>query len=86
MVEFAVGMEGDVPVNNGTVTFAVGITNVVVDFILLGLPLPILWGLQMSGRKKFLLFLLLGAGSSMSMTDWLMLRSMYRVAATHSLM
>lgn len=51
-------------INYGTVTFAVGITNVVVDFILLGLPLPILWGLQMSGRKKFLLFLLLGAGSS----------------------
>ena len=51
-------------IDYGTVTFIMGIANVIIDFILLGLPLPILWKLQMSTRRKILLSFTLGAGSS----------------------
>ncbi|KUI54152.1 hypothetical protein VP1G_01616 [Cytospora mali] len=50
--------------NYGTISFGIGIANVVIDFILLGLPLPTLWKLRMSTRRKVLLFFTLGAGSS----------------------
>lgn len=51
-------------IDYGKVTLGIGIANVIIDFILLGLPLPILWKLQMSTRRKILLFFTLGAGSS----------------------
>lgn len=51
-------------IDYGKLTLAIGIANVIIDFILLGLPLPILWKLQMSTRRKILLFFTLGAGSS----------------------
>ncbi|KUI69725.1 hypothetical protein VM1G_04787 [Cytospora mali] len=50
--------------NYGTISLGIGIANVIIDFILLGIPLPTLWKLQMSTRRKVLLFFALGAGSS----------------------
>lgn len=51
-------------IDYGKVTIGIGVANVIIDFILLGLPLPILWKLHMSARRKVLLFFTLGAGSS----------------------
>lgn len=51
-------------IDYGAVTLGIGIINVIIDFILLGLPLPILRNLQMSTRRKVLLAFTLGAGSS----------------------
>lgn len=51
-------------IDYGAITLGIGIINVIIDFILLGLPLPILWNLQMSTRRKVLLAFTLGAGSS----------------------
>lgn len=51
-------------IDYGKVTLGIGIANVMIDFILLCLPLPILWRLQMSTRRKVLLSFTLGAGSS----------------------
>ncbi|KAH9906894.1 hypothetical protein F4778DRAFT_723921 [Xylariomycetidae sp. FL2044] len=51
-------------INYGTVTFVIGIANVIIDFILFVLPLPILWKLQMSTWRKILFSFALGAGSS----------------------
>ena len=33
--------------------FAVGLTNVLIDVLILALPLPVLWSLKMSTRRKF---------------------------------
>lgn len=51
-------------IDYGEVTLGIGIANVIIDCVLLVLPLPILWKLQMSPRRKVLLFFTLGAGSS----------------------
>lgn len=39
-------------INYGTVTLVIGILNVIFDFAILGLPMPMLWKLRMSTRRK----------------------------------
>ncbi|KAI2471799.1 hypothetical protein F4781DRAFT_420450 [Annulohypoxylon bovei var. microspora] len=39
----------------GTVTLVIGIFNVLLDFLILGIPMPLLWRLRMSTRRKILL-------------------------------
>ncbi|RYP61826.1 hypothetical protein DL771_009992 [Monosporascus sp. 5C6A] len=42
-------------VNYGTVTLVIGIFNVLLDFLILGTPMPLLWRLRMSTRRKVFL-------------------------------
>lgn len=49
-------------INYGTVTLVIGISNILIDFTLLGLPMPLLWGLKMSTRKKVLLTSMFAVG------------------------
>lgn len=44
-------------IHYGQVTLAFGVCNIVTDFIMLGLPLPLVWTLQMPLRQKILLSL-----------------------------
>ncbi|RYP72061.1 hypothetical protein DL770_008018 [Monosporascus sp. CRB-9-2] len=50
-------------VNYGTVTLVIGIFNVLLDFLILGTPMPLLWRLRMSTRRKVLLSGAFAAGS-----------------------
>lgn len=50
-------------IDYGTVTLVIGIANVAVDFVMLSLPMPQLWKLQMSTRRKVLLSFTVSAGS-----------------------
>ncbi|KAI1420072.1 hypothetical protein F5Y12DRAFT_774757 [Xylaria sp. FL1777] len=47
----------------GTVTLVLGIFNVILDFVVLGTPMPCLWKLQMSTSRKFLLSCAFATGS-----------------------
>ncbi|KAK4031578.1 hypothetical protein C8A01DRAFT_51390 [Parachaetomium inaequale] len=50
-------------INYGTVTLVIGIFNILMDFIILVYPMPMLWKLQMPRRRKILLSFAFGAGS-----------------------
>jgi len=41
---------------------AVGIVNMIIDFAIVGLPMPILWGLQMPTNKKIAISTILALG------------------------
>lgn len=49
-------------IDYGQVTLVIGILNVIVDFALLAIPIPIVWGLYMPTRRKFLLSLTFSVG------------------------
>ncbi|OTA93718.1 hypothetical protein M434DRAFT_395395 [Hypoxylon sp. CO27-5] len=49
-------------IDYGTVTLITGIINIIIDFILLAAPMPLLWNLQMPRRKKILLSCVFAAG------------------------
>ncbi|KAI1144247.1 hypothetical protein F5Y05DRAFT_364115 [Hypoxylon sp. FL0543] len=49
-------------IDYGKVTLITGILNVIIDFILLAAPMPLLWKLQMPKRKKILLSCVFAAG------------------------
>ncbi|KAI1737807.1 hypothetical protein F4680DRAFT_460329 [Xylaria scruposa] len=51
-------------INFGTVTLVIGIANILIDFTLFGLPMPLLWDLNMSTRKKVLLSSMFAVGCS----------------------
>ncbi|KXX81080.1 hypothetical protein MMYC01_202801 [Madurella mycetomatis] len=50
-------------IDYGKVTLVIGIFNIVIDFIMLGYPMPLLWKLQMPTRRKILLSFTFVAGS-----------------------
>ncbi|KAI1370789.1 hypothetical protein F4677DRAFT_437502 [Hypoxylon crocopeplum] len=50
-------------IDYGEVTLILGICNVILDFVVLGAPMPSLWKLRMSIRRKVLLSLAFAAGS-----------------------
>ncbi|KAK4182973.1 hypothetical protein QBC35DRAFT_419821 [Podospora australis] len=50
-------------IDYGQVTLVIGIVNIAIDIAMLIYPMPILWGLQMSTRKKLLLSVAFTAGS-----------------------
>jgi hypothetical protein len=56
-------VKNPVCINYDAVTLAIGILNVLIDFTMLGLPIPLLWDLRMSIRRRVFLILALGAGS-----------------------
>lgn len=39
-------------IDYGIVTLVIGILNVIMDFAILSLPMPLLWKLRMSARRK----------------------------------
>ncbi|AEO62720.1 uncharacterized protein THITE_2084224 [Thermothielavioides terrestris NRRL 8126] len=50
-------------IDYGKVTLVIGVFNIVIDFVILGYPMPMLWRLQMPKRRKTLLSLAFAAGS-----------------------
>lgn len=50
-------------IDYGMVTLIIGIFNIFIDFIMLSAPMPLLWKLQMSTRRKILLSGAFTAGS-----------------------
>lgn len=46
----------------GVVTLVIGIANILLDFTLLGLPMPLLWNLHVSTRRKVLLMFMFALG------------------------
>lgn len=50
-------------IDYGTVTLVIGICNIIIDFAMLALPMPILWKLSLSTRKKVLLSLTFAVGT-----------------------
>ena len=54
----AKGWDSSIPgrcIDYGTVTLIIGIFNILLDFLILGTPMPLLWKLRMSTRRKILL-------------------------------
>lgn len=49
-------------IDYGIVTLAIGILNVIMDFAILGLPMPLVWKLRMSTRRKAYLSAIFGVG------------------------
>ncbi|KAH7309694.1 hypothetical protein B0I35DRAFT_515107 [Stachybotrys elegans] len=49
-------------INLGLASLLLGIANILIDFVMLGLPLPLVWRLQMETRKKMLLGMTFLAG------------------------
>ncbi|KAI0386307.1 hypothetical protein F5Y04DRAFT_289982 [Hypomontagnella monticulosa] len=49
-------------INYGTVTLVLGIINILLDFLILGMPMPKLWKLHISVRRKFFLSIAFATG------------------------
>lgn len=49
-------------INLGALVTAVGVINIVTDFVILGLPMPLLWHLGVPRRKKVLLSIVFSVG------------------------
>lgn len=50
-------------INYGSFTLATGIINILTDFTILFLPIPLIWNLQTSAQKKWLLIFTFAMGS-----------------------
>lgn len=47
----------------GTLVVAAGVHNIILDFIILALPIPMVWRLSMSKQKKWMLIFTFATGS-----------------------
>ncbi|KAF2677799.1 hypothetical protein K458DRAFT_423648 [Lentithecium fluviatile CBS 122367] len=70
-------------IDYGKVTLVIGILNVLVDFTMLVYPIPMVWNLNMSTRRKFLLSLTFAAGCCACVISIARLFYARRVASTY---
>jgi hypothetical protein len=70
-------------IHYGKVTMVIGILNVLIDFTMLAYPIPMVWNLHMSTRRKLLLCLTFGAGSCACFVSIARLFYARRVASTY---
>jgi hypothetical protein len=70
-------------IDYGKVTMVIGILNVLIDFIMLVYPIPMVWGLNMTTRRKFLLSLTFAAGCCACIISIARLFYARRVASTY---
>ncbi|KAF2772352.1 hypothetical protein EJ03DRAFT_267023 [Teratosphaeria nubilosa] len=54
--------------------WAAAVTNMVLDFLTLGLPMPVLWRLQLNARSRFWLMLMFGVGFFVTIVSIIRLR------------
>lgn len=60
-------------IDYGKGTLSMGIVNVLLDFIILGAPMPLLWKLQMSVRRKIMLSCAFAVGGMLVYSSHLLL-------------
>jgi len=70
-------------IDYGKVTLVIGILNVLIDFTMLAYPIPMVWGLNMSTRRKILLSLTFAAGCCACIISIARLFYARRVASTY---
>ena len=76
-----IGMPGRC-LNKTGLTFANAAVNIVTDLVLIVVPAPLLWRLQIPRKQKIILMCLFGVGTFATVTSVIRLQALYVISVT----